>query len=70
MANMPLREYRFKARSRSALKLLVYIPECHRAQAYQVAAQQLYKGELMGQVTWRLVAPSKLPKLAERGMAG
>lgn len=36
-------------------RLLVHIPEPHRIHQYDVAVRQLYEGEEVGRVTWRLV---------------
>lgn len=37
------------------LRLLVHIPEPHRIHRYDVAVRQLFEGEEVGRVTWRLV---------------
>ncbi len=44
----------FPARSRAALRLLVQIPEEHRRETYQIAVRQIFAGEEVGRVTWRL----------------
>jgi serine protease len=47
-------EVLFPAKSRTALRLLVQIPEEHRKKAYQIAVRQLWEGEEVGRVTWQL----------------
>jgi serine protease len=49
-----LRETLFPAESRSHLRLLADIPEELRRNAYDVAVRQLWQGEEVGRVTWRL----------------
>ncbi len=44
----------FPAKSRSRMRLLVQIPKELRAKSYDVAVRQLYRGEEVGRVTWRL----------------
>ena len=44
----------FPAKHAFPLRLLVHIPEPHRGHAYNVAVRQLYEGEEVGRVTWRL----------------
>ncbi|MBS0174914.1 MAG: S8 family serine peptidase [Nitrospira sp.] len=41
------------AKSRHALRLLVFIPEKNRSGVYQIAARQLWEGAEMGRVTWQ-----------------
>ena len=47
-------EVAFAAKSRSALRLLVHIPEKDRKRTYQVAVRQIWEGEEVGRVTWQL----------------
>jgi hypothetical protein len=42
------------ARSRTAMRLLVLIPEELRKNAYEIAVRQLFEKEEVGRVTWRL----------------
>jgi serine protease len=49
-----LRETLFPAESQSQLRLLADIPEELRRNAYDVAVRQLWQGEEVGRVTWRL----------------
>jgi len=51
----------FPARARNQLRLLVHIPEEFRNNEYEVAVRQMYKGDEVGRVTWRL-APGKRRK--------
>jgi hypothetical protein len=44
----------FSAKSRTALRLLVHIPEKHREERYQIAVRQVWKREEVGRVTWQL----------------
>jgi len=53
-------EVLFPARSRTALRLLVHIPEAHRKHSYRVAARQLFRREEVGRVTW-LLGPKRKP---------
>ena len=39
----------------AASHLLVYVPDKHRDQPYEVAIRQLYAGREVGRITWRLV---------------
>jgi subtilase family protein len=54
----------FPAKSRTALRLLVQIPEEYRKQTYQVMARQLWEGEEVGRVTWQL-QPERVMKRAK-----
>jgi hypothetical protein len=45
------------AKSRSRMRLLVEIPKKYRDRAYDVAVRQIYEGEEVGRVTWRLAPP-------------
>jgi hypothetical protein len=56
-------EVLFPARSRTALRLLVQIPEEHRKQTYQIAVRQIWDREEVGRVTWHLQ-----PKPVAKGM--
>lgn len=47
-------EVLFPAKSRTALRLLVRIPEEHRRQIYQILVRQIWEGEEVGRVTWQL----------------
>jgi serine protease len=47
-------EVLFPAKSRTALRLLVHIPEDYRNWAYQVEARQLWEREEVGRITWLL----------------
>jgi hypothetical protein len=49
------REALFPANSAAELRLLVNIPEKFRENEYEVFVSQLYEGEEVGRVTWRLV---------------
>jgi len=44
----------FPAKSRTALRLLVQIPEKHRQEKYQIAVRQIWEREEVGRVTWQL----------------
>ena len=44
------------AKSRTQMRLLVQIPMALREKPYQVHARQLFEGEEVGRVTWRLMA--------------
>jgi len=50
----------FPAKARIPMRLLVKIPEELRQHEFELFARQLYEGEEVGRVTWRL-APSRLP---------
>ncbi|MDX1547282.1 MAG: hypothetical protein R3247_09860, partial [Rhodothermales bacterium] len=52
------RDVLFPARSRSRLRLLVHIPEEGRRYAYEVFARQLYEGQEVGRITWRIAPPA------------
>lgn len=53
------REVLFPARSRFRLRLLAHVPEEQRLRhAYEVFARQLYEGEEVGRVTWRIAPPA------------
>lgn len=47
------------AKSRTQIRLLVQIPEARRDKSYQVYARQLFEGEEVGRVTWRLTTTRK-----------
>jgi len=64
-----LDEILFPAKSRAQLNLLVHIPEEARKNQYEVFVRQLYKGEELGRVTWRLVPPKREEKPARKGKA-
>jgi serine protease len=51
---MQLGEVLFPVKSRTALQLLVQIPEEHRKQTYQIAVRQIWEREEVGRVTWQL----------------
>jgi subtilase family protein len=55
----PLGEALFPAESKARLRLLVQIPEGLREHPYEIAVRQLYLGEEVGRVTWRLAPPRK-----------
>lgn len=55
----------FPAKSRSKLKILVHIPEKLRKMEYEVFVRQIFEKEEVGRVTWRLVPPERIKKLAE-----
>jgi serine protease len=44
----------FPAASRAAMRLLVHIPRAHRRRPYDVYVRQLWEGQEVGRVTWRL----------------
>lgn len=52
-----LGEALFPAKARIQLRLLVHVPKKLRANEYEVFVRQLYKGEEVGRVTWRLSPP-------------
>jgi hypothetical protein len=47
-------EVPFPAKSRTAMRLLVHIPEEHRRRVFRIAVRQLWQGEEVGRVTWQL----------------
>ena len=51
----------FPVKSRTALRLLVQIPDRHRKQTYQIAVRQFWEGEEVGRVTWQL-QPKRMAK--------
>jgi hypothetical protein len=57
-----LGEALFAARSAAKLRLFVQIPEKLRKNPYDIAIRQLYEGEEVGRVTWRLAPPRQAPK--------
>lgn len=57
-----LGEILFPARFRAPMRLLVDIPKQSRRYAYEVFARQLYKGEEVGRVTWRLMPRERRKK--------
>ena len=50
-----LGEVELKADARVASHLLVELPEEHRGSSHEVAARQLYNGQEVGRITWRLM---------------
>jgi serine protease len=54
-----LGEMLFAAKSRAKLRLLVQIPEANRKSAYEVFARQMFEGEEVGRVNWRLAPKQK-----------
>lgn len=52
-------EIPFPAKSRTALRLLVQIPEKYRKEAYQIAVRQLWERKEVGRVTWLLQRKQK-----------
>lgn len=56
-----LGEALFEAGSQDELQLLVHIPENLRAYAYEVFARQLFEGEEVGRITWRLAPLGQTP---------
>jgi hypothetical protein len=53
-------EIAFPAKARIPLRLLVKIPEAMRQHEFELFARQVYEGEEVGRITWRLV-PSRQP---------
>jgi Subtilase family len=53
----------FPASVRPQLKLLVNIPQEFRENEYEVFVSQLYQGEEVGRVTWRLVPPKRIGRI-------
>lgn len=53
-------EVMFPAKSRTALRLLVHIPEKRRKEAYQVAVRQIWEGREVGRVTWQLQRKARM----------
>jgi serine protease len=49
----------FPARSRTRLRLLVHVRRQHRKDNYEVYVRQLWRGEEVGRVTWRLAGDRK-----------
>jgi serine protease len=47
-------EILFPAKSRTALRLLIQIPEKHRKRTYQISVQQIWESEEVGRVMWQL----------------
>ena len=56
----------FPARVRVALRLLVSIPENLRRWPFEVFARQLYEGQEVGRITWRLMEPRFAVRTPER----
>jgi serine protease len=54
-----LGEAMFPAKSTNPMRLLVHIPEAYRDRPYEVSARQLFEGQEVGRVTWRLVRPER-----------
>lgn len=54
-------EVPFPARSRTEHRLLVHIPEERRDETHDVIVRQLYEGEAVGRVTWRLTPEEREP---------
>lgn len=61
-----LGEVVFPANSTNPMRLLVHIPEAFRDQSYEVFARQLFEGQEVGRVTWRLTRPEKKRKAQKR----
>jgi serine protease len=57
-----LGEIVFPAKSANPMRLLVHIPENYRDRPYEVFARQLFEGQEVGRVTWRLARPEKREK--------
>jgi hypothetical protein len=53
-------EIAFPAKARIPLRLLVKIPEAMRQYEFELFARQIYEGDEVGRITWRLV-PSRQP---------
>ncbi|SFN76932.1 S8 family peptidase [Nitrosospira briensis] len=53
-------EIAFPAKARIPLRLLVKIPDAMRQHEFELFARQVYEGEEVGRITWRLV-PSRQP---------
>lgn len=51
---LTLPEIAYPAKVKNQMRLLVHIPEERRHSTYDVAVRQLYKGDEVGRVTWRL----------------
>jgi hypothetical protein len=60
-----LGEVLFPAKSRTALRLLVHIPEQYRRRRYQIAVRQLWEDEEVGRVTWQLQRRRTLNELEQ-----
>lgn len=58
-------EILFPAKSRTALRLLVHIPEEMRDGIYQIVARQLFEREEVGRVTWHLEPEALIRKRRE-----
>lgn len=54
-------DFLFPAKSRAAMRLLVHIPDKYRRNEYEVFVRQLFEGEEIGRVTWRLGPPRDKP---------
>src|SRR5262249_7616144 len=52
-------EILFPVKSLNPLSLVVTLPDQHTDAAFELYARQLYKGEEIGRITWRLVPPEK-----------
>ncbi|MFN7963285.1 MAG: S8 family peptidase [Thermoanaerobaculia bacterium] len=50
------------AKARIPLRLLVHLPEKERQGEFEIYARQLYQGEEVGRVTWKLVPPGRQPR--------
>jgi hypothetical protein len=66
----PFGEVLLPAKSRAACRLLVQIPKEWRKGAYEVYARQLYDGEEVGRVTWRLTARARDGRPQQSPLAG
>jgi len=64
-----LGETLFPAKSRAQLRLLVHIPEEFRENEYELFVRQLFEGEEVGRVTWRLAPPEQKEKLTKQQKA-
>jgi serine protease len=49
----------FAAKSTNPMRLLAHIPEPERTRPYEVFARQLFEGQEVGRVTWRLAQLKK-----------
>jgi hypothetical protein len=55
----PMKEVLFSANSRTQMQLIVDIPKKLRENAYEIYARQIYEGQEVGRVTWRLAPPRR-----------
>jgi serine protease len=61
-----LGEMAFPAKSTNPMRLLVHVPEAYRDRPYEVFARQLFEGQEVGRVTWRLARPARDAKQRPR----